>query len=773
MALTDSNIVSAISVSPTDIAASYNFVECKFPDSSNQDTFNASNFDLAQIDPALLYPNEPVNKISLSLPFSNNSVTAQYIANRVLKSAREDLSVQADINFVGIQLDAGDIVTITNTNYGWTDKLFRLNKVTQTFTDNGAIIVKLVMSEFNPTVYNDVNITQFTPSPNTGIGSPLFFGAIPIPLVSDAGRFAADPYISVDISTPPSGIVQYSEIWYSAFQFPTDTQRVFAGTTQIQSSGNPYPASAFIPTAFVGNVPAGNWYFFSRMVNSLGKSNYSAASALLRWTPQTFQYVNRYIAVAYGTSNVGGGFSLNPRTKTYYGLLNTNTANASLIASDYQWYQAVPEAFGTDNYLIFSNRNNRKFTFAVDNAATSGTGGAFVPTETSVYDPTLWSGLPDGTNIIDLDARTGQLTKVGTSSISSADGTLSVTNNTEGTMVVSLEKFLNFGNGVYSQSFSPSTLTIDIFGRVVGFTAQDDFYYSDYVFTATAGQTSFTATHVVGQALVFRNGVLLPESDYTETTSTVVMDTACVAGEVVEIIAMRIVSALDTYDDLGITVASGGASVTYSGLPFQSLSAGDQLTFANTGTPTVYTIDTVNMSTKVITFTASPTEATVGDSIYIFTAENAEYSPYVRYSIDVTAVNSYTPTLIGVRSGFEQIYINGSQLNEIDYDLVDNTFSGFPAPVTGNIELIVFAPNNLGVPCSNITNTVAYSTNGGLTYIFPNNPLAMQIYANGALLPKGSSYDYIPNASGYNLTVAFTNNFTLLNQQTFARIGAA
>jgi hypothetical protein len=139
----------------------------------------------------------------------------------------------------------------------------------------------------------------------------------------------------------------------------------------------------------------------------------------------------------------------------------------------------------------------------------------------------------------------------------------------------------------------------------------------------------------------------------------------------------------------------------------------------------------------------------------------------------VTAVNSYTPTLIGVVSGFEQIYINGSQLNEIDYDLANNIFSGFPAPITGNIELIVFAPNNLGVPCSNITNTVAYSTNAALTYNFPNNPLAMQVYANGALLVKGSGYDYLPNNSGYNLSVAFANSFTLLNQQTFARIGAA
>jgi hypothetical protein len=773
MALTDSNIVSAISVSPTDISASYNFIECKFPDSTNQDAFNASNFDLAQIAPTLLYPNEPVNKISLSLPFVNNNVQAQYIANRVLKSAREDLIVQADTNFIGIQLDAGDIVTVTNANYGWTNKLFRLNKVNQTFTDNGAIIVKLSMSEFNPAVFDDVNITQFTPSVNTGIGSPLFFGTIPTPIATDAGRFAAEPYISVDITTPTSGIVQYSEIWYSAFQFPTDDQRVFAGTTQVQSSGNPYPAGAVIPTAFIVNIPAGNWYFFSRMVNSLGKSVYSPASTLLRWTPQTFQYVSRYVLVAYGTSNVGAGFSLNPRTKTYYGILNSDTGNPSLVASDYTWYLAVPESFGTDNYVIFSNRGNRKFTFAVDNAATSGVGGAFVPTETSVYDPTLWSGLPDGTNVIDLDARTGQLTKVGTSSISSADGLLSVTNNTQGTMVVSLQKFLNFGNGVYSRSLSPSTLTVDVYGRVVGFTSEDDFFYSDYVFTATAGQTSFSVTHALGQALVFKNGILLPTSDYTETTSTIVLDTACAVGEIVEVIAMRVVSALDTYDDLGITVATAGASVTYAGLPFQALSAGDQLTFANTGTPTIYTIATVNMTTKVITFTASPTEATVGDGIYIFTAENAEYKPFVRYEFDVTAINSLTPTLIGVQSGFEQIYVNGAQFNEIDYDLTSNTFSGFPAPVTGKVELILFAPSNLGIPCSNITNTVAYTVSGSLTYNFPNNPLAMQVYANGTLLAKGAGYDYTPNASGYNLAVAYPNNFTLLNQQTFARIGAA
>ena len=87
--------------------------------------------------------------------------------------------------------------------------------------------------------------------------------------------------------------------------------------------------------------------------------------------------------------------------------------------------------------------------------------------------------------------------------------------------------------------------------------------------------------------------------------------------------------------------------------------------------------------------------------------------------------------------------------------------------------VIQFAPNNYNVPCSNITNNVAYSSSGVISYSFPNNPLSMQLYANGAILVKGASYDYTASSSGYNLNTAFDNNITLLNQQTIARDGAA
>jgi hypothetical protein len=89
------------------------------------------------------------------------------------------------------------------------------------------------------------------------------------------------------------------------------------------------------------------------------------------------------------------------------------------------------------------------------------------------------------------------------------------------------------------------------------------------------------------------------------------------------------------------------------------------------------------------------------------------------------------------------------------------------------VTVIQYSENNFGVPASNVTNTVTYSINGALSYIFPNNPLSMEIYANGVLLAKGSSFDYTATSAGYNLTQAFNNNFTLLNQQTFARIDAA
>lgn len=777
MDINDSNMVSAIQITPTDLASSYNIAEVKFPDGTAKDSFNSASFDLAVINPGLLYPNEPVNKQTITLSLVNNSVRAQYLANRFLEGAREDLIVKVDIDFSGIQLEAGDVVTVTNANYGWTAKLFRISQVIETFTDDGQITASLTMQEYNPAVYDDANVTQFTPAPNTGIGSPLGFGTLYAPTVTNIQVSNPIPSFDIAVTAASNGIVQYANVYYSLYASPTDAQRIFLGTTAVNPGGNPYNPSSSMGVITINSLPQGDWYFSVKYVNALGQSNFSASSSLFQWRPLTFQYTKRWLAVAYAdNANGTSGFSYNPRNKAYFGLYNNDTANGGTDPTLYTWYTV--SNFSTTNYLLYANRTNRKFSFNVGNAGYVNLGGAFVPTATSVYDINVWSGLldPSGSlqSFIDLDARTGQTIIAGTTSNNINDGFLSVTNNTDGTMRVNLQEFLNFGAGIYTKSFNAATLTIDVYGRVVGFQEQDQFFYTETVYTATSGQTSFSNTHTVGWILVFRNGILLDTTEYSETSTTVVMSNSCVAGEIIVIIYMRGVSTSITYEDLNITIASSTSnSITYNNAPYQIINAGDLLTFANTGTPTTYTVSTVNTGTKVITFTTTIAGATAGNNVYRYRAASSNYAPFSRYSQDVTSITTFTPTTYSVQNGAESIYVNGSQINEIDYNISGNTIDGFPAPITGKLTIIMYAPNNLGVPASNIANTTAYSTSGQTTYPFASNPLSMEVYANGAILAKGSGYDYTASASNFILTSAFNNNVTLLNQQTFARNGAA
>jgi hypothetical protein len=698
MALNDSNIISAIQITPIDLASSFNVIEVKFPDKNNQDAFNSATFDLAAIDPSLLFQNEPVNKESISLPLVNNDVRAQYLANRFLKAAREDLQIECAIGFPGLQLEAGDVVTITNVNYGWAAKLFRCTKVTESFGDDGSIAVKLLLQEYNPSIFDDVSITQFSPSPNTGIGDPIFFGTIYAPVVVAEYPTIANPLFTVQVTTSSSGITQYAEVWYSAFSTPTSDQLIFAATSEIQSSGTPWSTSTALPIISLTNIPAGNWYFFCRMVNSLGASKFSSASAIFRWRPTTFQFTDRYVAVAYGDSNTGSNFSLNPRNRLYYGLRNQSTTTPSVVASDYTWYLANP-AFGSSYYLCYSNRTGRKFSFDTGLANYAAGSGAFVPTQTAIFDPTIWSALVDGTNIIDLDKATGQVLKTGTSTVGSNTGEINVVNTVDGRVIGSLKQFLDFG-GANTITSSVATLTVDIYGRVVGFEVPDSFYFTKQSFTATSGQTVFsvtrTAGYISGQCLVLQNGLLLDASEYTDT---------------------------------------GGS----------------------TGTVTLSVGATLNDIITIISFKSS-------------NASTGVYASFTRNTANLTNASEYTASGFTLVSGYELLFLNGTVVNEQDYNIVDQTITDFPNTTTGKLTIIQWSANNLTVPNGDPVNVIANTVIGQTTYSFAYDVNAFNLYNNGVLLLQGTDYTTATNT--YALANSPTTVLNLLLQQTFSRTGA-
>jgi hypothetical protein len=697
MQLSDSNIVSAISISPLDLANSYNVIETKFPDTTNQDAFNSVIFDLAEIAPELLFPNEPINKQAVALPYTNNNVTAQLIAIRMLKSAREDLQVQCQIGFTGLQLEAGDIVEITNANYGWTEKPFRINKCSQSFKEDGQILVSLTLSEFNGSVYDDASITEFSPADNSSLGSPMTFGTLYVPIVQSSFPEAVQPYFNIQLKTSTAGIIQYAELWYSAYSNPTDTQLIFLGTSEIQSNGTPWLPNTDLPLIQITGIPSGQWYFFTRMVNSIGSSPFSSHSIVLNWNPRTYNYTNQYVAIAYADDANGTNFSLIPTNRLYYGVRNQADQNISLIYDDYTWYLADPD-FGTNKYLLYTNRQSRKFSFAVGFAANAAGSGAFVPSQALLYDPSIWAALPPEKNIIDLDVRTGQLLISGTTS--TGTGEIIVSNTNDGQFVASLNPFLNFGEGVVTYTINPATITIDRYGRVIGFVEPDNFYFTKNQFTATAGQTVFTPTarqptYITGTDLIFKNGLLLkPTSDYTETSTTFTLTTAATLNDNIVCISMRTLN------------GTGGT-----------------------------------------------------------------YASFTRNYVTLTDANTYTASGFTLNSGFEFLFLNGSALTDQDYDISDQTLINFPNLMTGELCVLQWTANNLGLPNTSAVNVSILTVIGQSTYTFNLDPNAFNLFMNGVLF--NSTSDYTTSSTGYSLTTAPLVDTSIMLQQTFARVGAA
>jgi len=698
MDIDDSNMVSTLTIQTLDISNTYNIAQCQFPDITLFSSFNTSTINLTTVDPSLLYPNEPANSQTIQLPLVNDDVQAQLLATRFLKAARLDLMVQCTVNYIGLELEAGDVVTLTNANYGWVAKLMRVMKVEQNFAADGAITVALNLQAYDPTVFNDASITQYNPLPNSGLPSPNIFGVVPAPVVISNLNNLPIPTIGIQVTTSTIGIVQYAEVWYSAYSNPSPSQMILAGTTAVQPAGVPYGNSVVMPTVNLTGIPAGNWYFFSRMVNSLTKSAYSPASSVLDWTPLTFQYSQRYLSIAYATSATGSGFSSNPRGKTYFGILSTSAATFDTNPSDYTWYPASPVfgSSGTLNYLLFCNRGNDLVSFATGNAALSAGTALFVPTDPS-YDPTIWQGLQDGFNVIDLNARTGQLIQTGTTTVGT--GEIAITNNPQGQVVASLAQLLSFPGGAPTLTSSVATLTIDTYGRVVGFSQPDNFYYTMTAFVASSGQTVFSVTrgseYLINNCFVFRNGCFLDSSNFTDTggsTGTVTLTTGATANDIITIISF--------------------ASV-------------------NTSTGT--------------------------------------YNSFSRNSATLSNVGSYTASGFTLVSGNELLFLNGTVINAQDYNIFGQTIS-FVNAVSGDLQIIQWTDNNLGVPNGTPSNTDTYTTIGQALYPFTFNPLAFNLYNNGVLLLE--TVDFSVTTGSYTLAQTPTSNLNILVEQSFNRTGA-
>ena len=155
--LNDDNIVSKIGVTGTELYALYNKSKVEFNDQNRRDQSNSIEISTPASE---LNDNEPENIAEFRIDLINDPIRATQIANIDLSQSRNGMVVTCTTDFSGMQIDVGDVVDLTNADYGFTAKEFRVMKHEEQLADDGMITCALTLLEYNANVYVQPAVTD-------------------------------------------------------------------------------------------------------------------------------------------------------------------------------------------------------------------------------------------------------------------------------------------------------------------------------------------------------------------------------------------------------------------------------------------------------------------------------------------------------------------------------------------------------------------------------------------------------------------------------------
>lgn len=290
--LVDSSIlIGGIDVNPIDLNATYNSVECQYPNTNINDQYDYQVFDLVDYYPELLSPNEAPNQLVIQYAQVNNYVQAAYLGLRRMLQSREDLVINFTTDYSGIQVEAGDVIRVSLEEYGWDEKLFRVSQVAEAKIEDGSLGARITAFEYNDTVYEDQLIEDFVPAANTGLKDPTVIGTPTAPTITNVITSASTPSFDLNTTVPAEGIVNAMEFWYD-YALANATPNSYANfkfyDTQYYSTGPVFPANATVTTT-VTSLPSTDsgyaYYFAARAAGSVTKSSFSPISSSQVWNP--------------------------------------------------------------------------------------------------------------------------------------------------------------------------------------------------------------------------------------------------------------------------------------------------------------------------------------------------------------------------------------------------------------------------------------------------------------------------------------------------------
>jgi len=155
--LNDDNLIGKISITSTELYNTLNKVTVSFADQNRKDQTNTIVLETLSGD---RNTGEPDNNLEYRLPLINNNIHAEQLGNLDLSQSRKGMVVTTVGDFSCLQIDAGEVVKLSNSDYGFSDKLFRVMKNKELLGQDGMISCELLLLEYDATVYTAPTVTE-------------------------------------------------------------------------------------------------------------------------------------------------------------------------------------------------------------------------------------------------------------------------------------------------------------------------------------------------------------------------------------------------------------------------------------------------------------------------------------------------------------------------------------------------------------------------------------------------------------------------------------
>lgn len=217
----DDNLIGEINLTSTQLEDIFNACEVSY---ANRNIKDQTDYFNTSTNVALRNPLEPDNILRLKTDLVNNPLHAGRIGNIELRQSRKDLVVTLTSDYSGLQVDAGDIVKLTNSIYGFNKKLFRVNRVREVESDGGNLLAEITAMEYDSTVYEDLPLNELTDR------QPTFFTPI------NSSIALPPPTTATNVDNPSAAAITISTVIPSQ-SFPVDTVEVFIAPSD--SGGTP------------------------------------------------------------------------------------------------------------------------------------------------------------------------------------------------------------------------------------------------------------------------------------------------------------------------------------------------------------------------------------------------------------------------------------------------------------------------------------------------------------------------------------------------------